>query len=185
MINITVGKAEPVKITIVKEKIEVSKEVLMTKTLSGDYVLKEHPEVDIVVMPNKQKVVVFPKNVYTDKCTKVQIELFEFLRDKGVILPETVRGGNVFGTLEAVFPKQGLNEKQDPIQVVVYTISNFIDKDKPKQEYAIEYEKAVHDELTAPDEKDSTELGEVPQDDIKGTIPKWGFPQKAIYRYTY
>jgi hypothetical protein len=185
MLSIKIGEPQPVKITIVREKVEVSKEILMIKTLTGDYILKEHPEIDIVVMPSKQKIVVFPKKIYTDKCTKIQLDLFEFLKDKGVILPESIRGGNIFGTLEAAFPKQGLTESQDPVQVVVYTISNFIDKDRPKQEYAIEYEKAVHDELTAPDEKSSTELGEVPQNDIKGTVPKWGFPQKAIYRYTY
>jgi hypothetical protein len=36
-----------------------------------------------------------------------------------------------------------------------------------------EYEKSFTDMLTEPDDEDSTELGEVPQEEEKGTIPKY------------
>ncbi len=39
--------------------------------------------------------------------------------------------------------------------------------------------------LLQPSVGDSTELGEVPQEPFKGSIPKYGFPTRGIYRYNY
>ena len=63
--------------------------------------------------------------------------------------------------------------------------ANFINKDK--QEFSIR-KKFIDDlerELLAPDEESSTELGEIPQEKFKGSIPKYGFPTRGIYRYNY
>ena len=40
-------------------------------------------------------------------------------------------------------------------------------------------------ELLQPEEEESTELGEVPQEKFKGSIPRYGFPTRGIYRYNY
>ena len=47
------------------------------------------------------------------------------------------------------------------------------------------HKKDLEDSLLNPDAKDSTELGEVPQETFKGSIPKYGFPTRGIYRYNY
>jgi len=175
MIKITVNTAEGV----------VTKEVNISTTLGGDYFLKEHPEIDIIVMPKRNKILALPKSDYTEYTYKIQSKLFELLKRSGVVLPESVKGSNVFGGLEGIYHKNSIKEKQDPLQVAIYMISEFLDQERPKHVYAAEYEKAFHDALTNPSSVESTELGEVPQEEFKGSIPKSGFPNKAIYRYTY
>jgi hypothetical protein len=39
--------------------------------------------------------------------------------------------------------------------------------------------------LLKPDTESSTELGEVPSEEFKGSIPIYGYPTRGIYRYNY
>jgi len=174
-----------IKVSISTNSGVVTKEINMSRTLTGDFLLKEHPDVDIVVSPTKYKIIVIPKSEYTESIVKIQTNIVEFLRHKGVIIPESVKGSNIFGGLECSFPKESVQKGQDTIQVAIYMLSEFLDAERPKHEYAKEYEKAFNDALTNPTSDSSTELGEVPHEDFKGSIPKSGFPNKAIYRYTY
>ena len=173
------------KITVNTAKGVVVKEVNLSTTLSGDYLLKEHPEIDIIVMPTKNKILAVPKKDYTEYTYKIQNKLFEMLKRGGVIIVDSIKGSNIFGGMEANYPKESIKEKQDTLQVAIYVITEFLDEERPKHVYAAEYEKAFHDALTNPSSVESTELGEVPQEEFKGSIPKSGFPNKAIYRYTY
>lgn len=75
--------------------------------------------------------------------------------------------------------------EEEPLEVVILNISNFLSKDK--QEYSVR-KKFIDDleqALLQPDEESSTELGEIPQEKFKGSIPKYGFPTRGIYRYNY
>ena len=128
------------------------------KTLNGDYILREHPDIDIIVIPEKFKILILTKRDLTEPVYKLQEKLFSFLSKKGVILPETIKGGNVFGSLEATYP-QSPPGGENPLQVVVYDISNFIDQERPEYLYHQEYQKTMEDYLLHPDKKDSTELG--------------------------
>ena len=49
------------KISIKDKFTGVKKEIQMSRTLNGDYIIKEHPEIDIIVMPQKNKILTFPK----------------------------------------------------------------------------------------------------------------------------
>jgi hypothetical protein len=167
------------------DKNVINKEINISRTLSGDYLLKEHPEIDIIVMPSKFKILTLPKNKYTEYTSKIQNNLMNFLKDNGVVMHESIRGSNIFGSVEATFPEKSTKEGQDTLQVAVYMISEFLDQERPQHMYAKEYEKAFYDALSNPNSAESTELGEVPHEDFKGSIPKHGFPNKAIYRYTY
>lgn len=175
-----------IKVSILSpENTPITKEVNISRTLSGDYLLKEHPEIDIIVMPSKFKILTLPKNKYTEYTSKIQNNFMNFLKNNGVIVHESIKGSNIFGGLEATFPQKSTKEGQDTLQIAVYMISEFLDQERPQHIYAKEYEKAFYDALTNPGSSDSTELGEVPQEEFKGSIPKHGFPNKAIYRYTY
>lgn len=173
MIKVVISKSDGIK-----------KEVMISKTLAGHYMLKEHPEIDVVVIPDKQKVIIFPKDEQTDQVYNLQERMFKYLVSKGVILPESVVAGNVYGSLQGGYidaPPDG----QDPVQVVIYSLASFIEDEMPKYNREKHYEDALEKELLSPPVKDSTELGEVPQEPFKGSIPKYGFPTRGIYRYNY
>ena len=172
-----------IKVTITGKNGE-EKQINIRKTLSGDLMLREHPEIDIIVMPEKSKVLVLPKDEQTDHIYKLQERLFKYMVQKGVILPESVFSGNVYGSLQGNYPTTVV-DGVDPVQVVIYNLANFIEEERPAFEYEEAYEKAMEKELLKPDVEDSTEIGEVPQEPFKGSIPKYGFPTRGIYRYNY
>jgi Ni,Fe-hydrogenase maturation factor len=156
-------------------------EMVLRKTLSGDYAIFDHADLDIVVQPEKKQILAFPKNEMSDDVYAAQDRLFDFLNRKGVLIIDSVQSGNVYGSMQAVYPeaKNGSNETQ----VVIYSIGRFIEEEKPY--YA--HEEALEDEMTAqitePSREDSTELGEVPQEVQKGTVPK--FPAIRSYYRVY
>ena len=162
----------------------IQKDINIKKTLSGDLMLREHPEIDIIIIPSKQKVLVLPKDEQTDHVYSLQERLFKYLVQKGAILPETVISGNVYGSLQGGYANQPPGG-EDAVQVVVYTISNFLDDEIPKYKFEKSYEDKLENDLLTPPIDDSTELGEVPQEPFKGSIPKYGFPTRGIYRYNY
>lgn len=168
----------------IKGSTGIEKQINIRKTLSGDLILREHPEIDIFVIPTKQKVLVIPKDEQSDHIYNLQERLFKYMIQKGVILPETVIAGNVYGSLQGGYIKEPPG-KEDPIQVVVYTLANFINDEMPKYNAEKDYEDKMEKELINPSVQDSTELGEVPQEPYKGSIPKYGFPTRGIYRYNY
>lgn len=173
-----------IKITIKDKQTGLKKELQIARSLSGDYMLREHPELDFVVMPQKNKIVAFPKDEYSDHVYSIQNDFFKYLADKGVIDAETIAGGNVYGTLQASYTAQPPGG-ENPLQVAVYNVASFIEDQRPIFVYEKEFEDTMEKELLHPDISDSTELGEVPQEKFKGSIPKYGFPTRGIYRYNY
>jgi hypothetical protein len=168
----------------IKTNEGLKKEVNIRKTLSGDFILREHPEIDIIVMPEKSKVLVLPKEEQTDGVYKLQERLFKYMVQHGVILPESVYAGNVYGSLEGKFTQQPPGGENAP-EVVIYNLANFIESEMPKFRAEKSFEDKMEKNLLKPDIESSTEFGEVPQEPIKGSIPKYGFPTRGIYRYNY
>ena len=172
------------KIVINDKQTGVKKEMMITKTLSGDYMMREHPEIDVVVMPEKKKILVLPKSLQNDFVYHTQEDILKSLVTKGVIPPGSIAGGNVYGSLEATYPEMPPGG-EDPLQVVIYTLADYIEQQRPVVAYQKAYEDELEKAMLQPDTEDSTELGEVPQDTFKGSIPKYGFPTRGIYRYNY
>ena len=169
---------------VVKTKKVKNVKVAIRKTLDGNLIIQDHQSINIVIMPEKGKIVAMPKGEFNQDCYTDQDQLFQHLTLAGVIKPDTVMGGNIFGSLEAQFPTEKKGE-EEPIEVVILNVTNFLNKDK--QEYSVrkQFIDQLEQELLRPDEEDSTELGEIPHEKSKGSIPKYGFPTRGIYRYNY
>jgi hypothetical protein len=172
------------KIVINDKETGIQKEVQIARTLSGDYILKEHPNIDIIVMPQKSKVLVLAKEEQNDQVYYIQDKLMTYLTKRGVILPESVIAGNVYGSLQASFVQQPPGG-ENPVQVVTLNIANFIEDERPIFKFEKDFEDKMEKDLLKPNIENSTELGEVPQEPFKGSIPKYGFPTRGIYRYNY
>lgn len=173
-----------VKITIKDKKTGFQKEVAIKRTLSGDFILNEHPDLDIIVLPQKFKILALPKEDQSNHVYYLQDKLFNFLSKKGVILPESIVSGNIYGSLEAKYPEESPGG-EDVFQVVVYNIANFIEDERPIVASEKDFEDNMEKNLLEPSVEDSTELEEVPHEEFKGSIPKYGFPTRGIYRYNY
>lgn len=161
-------------------KPHASVSLQIRKTLEGNLLITDHEDIDIVMVPAQNKIVAIPKEHMSEDIYVTQNRLFDYLAKKGVIMPETIQGGNVFGAIEARLPET--EEGVDSLQVGLFTISKFIEEERPyfMSEKAFEKQQEAH--YTDPDEEDSTELGEVPHSSYKGSMPPWG-RYGLIYRY--
>lgn len=153
-----------------EEKPPMQVSLNVRKGLDGRIIIADHDHVDIVYLPEKNKICAFAKQDFSDIVYETEGRLFDFLVEKGLCAPESVHGGNVYGSMEAEL----LNPKDEiPVgKLVLLNIEKWIDSEKPSLEMDKEYEKEFTSMLTEPDEMDSTKLGEVPHEEEKGSIPK-------------
>ena len=162
-----------VTIPHVKKKIGIQKDIVLDvrKTLGEQFVVFDHPDVDIVIIPESNKVLALAKHTPNDEVYDTQDRLFLLLRKEGIVDPESIKAGFVYGSMEG---QMFLNEDIDMVQVALYGIDKFITEEKPYFEYVDQFEKAVDDYITEPTDEDSTPLGEVPEEPTKGSIrPGW------------
>lgn len=149
------------------------------KTLDGDIMIADHNRLDICISPKKMKVIVFAKSGdFSDMVYAAQNRFFEFLLKKGLIEPGSVKGTNVYGGFEAnmLQPDDDL-----PIdQIVILNVKKWMDEEKPAMDFEIEYEKKWEEYLTEPDDDETTELGEVPQEEEKGNMNRWGLDRRFM-----
>ena len=134
------------KITIDNKKIE---KILINarRTIDDNIIIFGHPEVDIMILTNKSKVVALPKEELDDEVFDTQKRLFDFLVRKGVIDYSSVQAGNLFMSTEGVIPTP--KNEGDKIQYCLYAISMFLDDEQPfyddQQEFEREHEQSLLD----------------------------------------
>jgi hypothetical protein len=153
------------------------------RTLDGNILILDHEDIDIVLMKDSKRCVVFPKETMSDRVYDCQDRMFNFLAKKGVINRSTIRGGNVFGSMEAELLESkipGIDAKQ----AILYAIHEYISGEKPYFRTVDDYEDARLDSMLRPSPEDSTELGDVPQEPSKGSHDPSVRPYGFMYNYS-
>ena len=72
----------------------------------------------------------------------------------------------------------------DQSQVFLYTLHEYINEERPYFKISSTYDDERLDRLLRPSEEDSTELGDVPQSDRKGSMHKQIGPYGFQYNYS-
>ena len=92
-----------------------------------------------------------------------------------------MQGGNVYASLEGKLPS---TTKYNVVQHVLLGIAKFIEEEKPEMEFTKALQAAEEARLSDPDEIETTELGEIPHEETKGSIRKGILPFgiSSIYR---
>tara|TARA_B100001250_G_C19563986_1_gene684625 strand:- start:127 stop:726 length:600 start_codon:yes stop_codon:yes gene_type:complete len=173
-INIKIVAEEPEPVTI---------ELLARRALNGDIMIFDHDLVDIVVSPKSKKVTTFPKRLVERETYPTQDKFYAFLRKKGIIDPSSIQSGNVFSSMEAKIYESAL-EGVDSIQSALFATSLFLEEEKPDIMARKHLQKDLAMHMLDPDEEYSTELGEVPQSDKKGSMDSRVRPYGYQYMYS-
>ena len=139
------------------------------RTLAGNVLVLDHPLIDILILKDKNKIVTFIKDNFSDETYAAQSRLFDYLRKKGVIEYDSIQGGNIYGSLEAKYPKV---DDRSALEAVLFTIGKFVNQEKADELEATTYQQDVEDMYVEPSDEDSTELGEVPPPDPHDSGPK-------------
>jgi len=150
------------------------------KTLAGHLLIVDHDLIDIALLPEDNKILTFPKRQSADDVYSTQSRFFDFLVDKGVVERDSIQGGNIFSSIEGVIPE---GKSVNGLQAAVYVISEFITEEADAMKTAETYEKNLEKYFLKPSDKDSTELGEVPQQSEKGAMVPGYYYIPLRYRY--
>lgn len=154
------------------------------RSLNGDYIVRDHPLIDIILMPQKNKILALSKDSMGDRTYYAQNKLFDFLYKKGIIDPASIQGGNIYSSMEATVLTPSVQEVS-ALQSSLLMISKFIDEELPMFAYEKQLDARFDQEITEPDPTNSTELGDVEQKPRKGVIGQSiNTPQNA-YNYSY
>tara|TARA_R100001460_G_scaffold97048_1_gene139531 strand:- start:139 stop:696 length:558 start_codon:yes stop_codon:yes gene_type:complete len=152
------------------------------KTMDGDIMIFDHADIDIIIMKKKQKIVAFPKDIMSEVVYGAQDRLFKFLMKKGMIELDSVVGGSVYGSIQANMLQ---SEEYNNVTLAIINIEKWIDSERPYFEFIDDVEELQADRLTDPSDEESTELGEVPHEETKGTL-RPGYNYGPYYQsYTY
>ena len=153
------------------------------RALNGDIMIFDHKDIDIVVMDAQKKIVAFAKDLMSEVVYGAESRLMEHLRKFGIIEYDSIQGGNVYGSLEGKIHE---SKELDAIKMSLYQISQWMDSEKPAMEALEAHDDMFDDAFTTPDVENSTDLGEVPHGEEKGSIKKHGMFSPYYYgRYTY
>lgn len=153
------------------------------RTLDGNIIILDHEDIDIVLMKEKKKFVTFPKESMSDRVYYSQNRILNFLARKGLINRGSIKGGNVFGSLEAEMLESKI-PGVDSQQALLYSIDEYISSEKPFFKSSDEYDDDRLDALLRPSPEDSTELGDVPQSARKGAHQGRVRPYGFMYNYS-
>ena len=157
----------------------------MKRSLGGHFMIFNHKGMNVVVKVKERKIVAYSKSNFSDIVYNTQNRFFNYLVEHGVVEPETIRGSNVFGSLLAEYPEN--KEIKNLSEVVLYNIALFMLEELDYMENMKKLEIEREEELLEPSDRDSTELGEVPQETTKGSMqpyyPGYSYGLAGIYRY--
>tara|TARA_R100000458_G_C8247035_1_gene224750 strand:+ start:588 stop:1145 length:558 start_codon:yes stop_codon:yes gene_type:complete len=162
--------------------IQATRKLQIRKTLEEDLVITDHRDIDIVVMPKKNKIMAFGKGSYGDDVYSSINRLFNFLTNKGVIELGSERGGNIYSSVEAKIPQ---NDKHNTTQLVVFTVANWIEEERPYLEWEQHLEDEYEERLTDPSKEESTEFDPERHAQDKGAVKPLLRPYGMYTSYVY
>ena len=165
------------------QKVDYSYNLHVREALNGDFLIFDHNDIDIVVLKGQKKVVAFAKDLMTETVYGAEARLFEYLRKKGIVQYDSIQGGNVYGSLEGKIIE---SKEHDIYEATVVNIAEWLTSEKPMMDDARDYEDVLNNYYADPNDNETTELGEVPHEEEKGSMAQRGMFAPYIYgRYTY
>jgi hypothetical protein len=124
------------------------------KTLDGNILIKDHPLIDIMIIPSVNKVVTLAKDNKARDTYSAQKELYELLRSFGLINPDSVQGGSTYGSLEAIYPQ---SSEVDAVSALLVGIYKLLQQYEQYSKIERDYEETFEEWLTDPEEGEYTD----------------------------
>lgn len=169
-----------VKVEVV-EKDRIESKLKLRSAINGDLMIMDHKDIDIVIKQSDKKIVAFAKETLSDLVYGAESRLLEYLRRNGLIEIDSIQGGNIYGSLEGK-----LQEGKKTVEITLMKISEWMETEEPMMSGRTGYDDMQDDHLLSPDGEFSTELGEVPHEEEKGSIRQQNLFAPYLYgRYTY
>ena len=182
--SIKVKISDSIDVRVTNTNAQILKfDLNLRRALNGDYLIFDHSDIDIVVMAEKKKIVAFAKDLMSEIVYGAESRLMEHLRKVGVIEYDSIQGGNVYGSLEG---KIHNSQELDQVKMTLFQVAEWMKAEAPYMAVTKGHDEGMEDALLEPDIENSTELGEVPREEEKGSIRQANLFAPYLYgRYTY
>ena len=138
-ISVQIGSAEQDGISDAElaKKPGVKVRLDIRKTLDGNLIIADHPDIDIIILPKDNKVLAMAKKLNSGTVYGAQSRLFDFLKDHGCIDPASIQGGNIYASLEGEIPTA---PELPTIRITILNVAKWLDEEKPSIEFLDDYE---------------------------------------------
>ena len=171
-----------VKIEIV-QKDEINFKLMTRSAVNGDIMILDHKDIDIVLKQGDGKILTFAKETISDYTYGAEARLLEFLRAKGILEYDSIQGGNIYGSMEGKLMK---SDDVEVNKIALKVISEWMTTEQSYLKGTTAYDDMSDEHLLSPDGEYSTELGEVPAEEQKGSILQHNLFAPYLYgRYTF
>ena len=178
----TPPEPQGIKIEIV-QKDEIGFKLMTRSAINGDIMILDHKDIDIVLQQKDGKIITFAKETISDFTYGAEARLLEFMRSKGVLEYDSIQGGNIYGSLEG---KLMTSEETEVNKAALLVISEWMTTEESYLKGTTAYDDMEDEHLLDPDNEFSTNLGEVPQEEEKGSIRQDSLFAPYLYgRYSY
>ena len=178
----TPPEPQGIKIEIV-QKDEIGFKLMTRSAINGDIMILDHKDIDIVLQQKDGKIITFAKETISDFTYGAEARLLEFMRSKGVLEYDSIQGGNIYGSLEG---KLMSSEETEVNKAALLVISEWMTTEESYLKGTTAYDDMEDEHLLDPDNEFSTNLGEVPQEEEKGSIRQDSLFAPYLYgRYSY
>jgi len=183
--DVEVDVKPTVSIKINDNKVTEKEKLNFKKAINGDIMIFGHNIIDIIILKEQKKIVAFAKDMITDNVYGAENRLFKYLRHKGIVAYDSIQGGSIYGSMEAkmLSPEKPVKK---PFGLAIHKINEWIKTEKPMLDGLDAHDEMMDDALLNPDDEHTTELGEVPHEEEKGSILTKNMFAPYLYgRYTY
>ena len=178
----TPPEPQGIKIEIV-QKDEIGFKLMTRSAINGDIMILDHKDIDIVLQQKGGKIITFAKETISDFTYGAESRLLEFMRSKGVLEYDSIQGGNIYGSLEG---KLMSSEETEVSKAALLVISEWMTTEQSYLKGTTAYDDMEDEHLLDPDNEFSTNLGEVPQEQQKGSIRQDSLFAPYLYgRFSY
>tara|TARA_R110001583_G_scaffold501_4_gene4562 strand:- start:291 stop:872 length:582 start_codon:yes stop_codon:yes gene_type:complete len=178
----TPPEPQGIKIEIV-QKDEIGFKLMTRSAINGDIMILDHKDIDIVLQQKDSKIITFAKETISDFTYGAEARLLEFMRSKGILEYDSIQGGNIYGSLEG---KLMSSEETEVNKAALLVISEWMTTEQSYLKGTTAYDDMEDEHLLDPDNEFSTNLGEVPQEQQKGSIRQDSLFAPYLYgRFSY
>lgn len=169
-----------------KDQEPITKQIFFQearKAINGDLLIFDHDLIDIVVSKEKSRISTFPKKTVTEEAYSTQESLLQKLSRLGIVDRGSIRSGSVHSSLEGQI-LESADEEISAFQITLLEIFNFLGEEEPNMRSREMYKDKLQDFFLDPEDEDSTELGEVPHKEKKGSLDHQVRPYGYQYMYS-
>ena len=137
-----------------------------SKALDGSVIVADHVDIDIILRPSTYTILTLPKKTLNNVVYASQRRLFKHLYERGIVGPESIRGGALYGSLEGKI----LSEEPKALALALLNISKWLNDEQSYMDAIRQTAEDEEERVLEPDDQHSTDAGEVAHAETKGSI---------------